>query len=114
LKHESCSLSKAELQLVVVELSSVLTVGLWHTLSSEATALGKHLWKIILLAVDLRFVQCDCLAVLEVVRVDDCFNFLSLFEYHVVGSGEVTLFKCVWGGTMAEEQVRWLSALVEV
>ena len=67
-----------------------------------------------MLAVDLHFAKSHVFAILEVVWIDDSFNFLLLFIYHVVRSSEVTLLKCVSGWTVTEEQVRWLSTLVEI
>ena len=62
----------------------------------------------------MHLAERHCLAVLEVVGVDDSFNLLSLLEYHMVGSGEITLFKCVLRWSVTEEQVGGLTALVEV
>ena len=99
------SLSQAELERVVVELGGVLTIWLCHALSSKATALIEHFWEVISFVVDLHFAQGHGFAVLEVVRVDDCFDFLLLLVNHVVCSGEIALFKRVLGGSMTEEQV---------
>ena len=62
----------------------------------------------------MHLAEVHCLAVLEVVGVDDGLNLLFLFVYHMVGGGEITLFKCVWGWSVTEEQVGGLSTLVEV
>ena len=108
------SLSESEFERVVIELGSVLAVWLWHALPTEATALVKHFGEIVHLVVDLHFAEGHCLAVGEVVGVDDSFNLFLLFIYHVVCSREITLFKCVLGWAVAEEQVGGLSALVEL
>ena len=46
--------------------------------------------------------------------IDNSLDFLLSLVHHVVCRGEVTLFKSVLGCSMADKEVLWLSALVEI
>ena len=78
---------------------------LWNRFASCSSTLAEHRWQVLRLCIDLLLAASLSHVVFKGVRVDDGFDVHAAVIDHIVGGGEVSLFKSVLGGAMAHNQV---------
>jgi len=108
------SLSKTNLQAVIIELRGELVVALRDSFAGSGARLAKHRWQIVLSPVNLNLVQGLSAIVGINLRVNNSLRLLQFVEEKSICGREVSLFESILCRSVSKEQVLLSAALLDL